>query len=74
VKQNSLALDIDNDNFRANIDFIFLDGGHTEKIVRSDTFKASQMLSQEGVLIWHDYNSNIHRKVTEAVNDFSVNP
>lgn len=73
IKQNSLDLEIDNDDFRENVDFIFLDGGHTDLIVRSDTLKASQMLSSGGVLIWHDYNSNIHQKVTETVNDYAKN-
>jgi predicted O-methyltransferase YrrM len=52
-------------------DFIFIDGGHTDAIVRSDTQKSLKMLSDGGTLIWHDYNSKVHPKVTEIVNNYS---
>lgn len=47
------------------IDFIFIDGGHTKEIINSDTKNAFRMLSDNGIIIWHDFNSKIHRDVTE---------
>ena len=36
-------------------DLIFIDGGHTYSVVKSDSKKAFQMLSSKGIIIWHDY-------------------
>ena len=36
-------------------DLIFIDGGHTYSIVKNDSEKAFQMLSEKGIIIWHDY-------------------
>ena len=52
-------------------DLIFLDGGHTEDIVASDTKKALDMLSNDGILIWHDFTSSIHTKVTDLVYNYA---
>ena len=69
LKQNSLLFNPNEFDLIGKTDFIFLDGGHTDEIVRSDTRKSFDMLSDSGVLIWHDYNSQIHGKVTEVVNE-----
>jgi len=36
-------------------DLIFIDGGHTYSVVKSDSKKAFEMLSSKGIIIWHDY-------------------
>jgi predicted O-methyltransferase YrrM len=36
-------------------DLIFIDGGHTYSIVKNDSKKAFEMLSNKGIIIWHDY-------------------
>jgi predicted O-methyltransferase YrrM len=36
-------------------DLIFIDGGHTYSVVKNDSEKAFEMLSNKGVIIWHDY-------------------
>ena len=39
-------------------DFIFIDGSHKVDDVVRDSFLAFQILSNEGVIIWHDYRTN----------------
>jgi predicted O-methyltransferase YrrM len=51
---------------------IFVDGGHETEIIKSDTQKALEMLSEGGVLVWHDYNSDVFTDVTEFVDAYSV--
>ena len=46
-----------------DIDFAFIDGGHTEHIIKSDTEGVFSCM-QKGVVIWHDYNSSIHTDVS----------
>lgn len=36
-------------------DSVFIDGGHTEDVVTSDTDKAIALLRSGGLLIWHDF-------------------
>lgn len=38
-----------------SVDLVFIDGAHTRSYVESDTAKAMSMLSERGVLLWHDY-------------------
>ena len=71
IKQDSLQFNPKEFDLIENTDFIFLDGGHTDKIVRSDTMNSLKMLSQNGILIWHDYGSKIHDKVTDVVDEYS---
>lgn len=40
---------------RKKVGLIFIDGGHTDEIVRSDTRKALEMVIPGGVIFWHDY-------------------
>ena len=39
-------------------DIIFIDGSHAYSYVKSDTEKALKMISEGGVILWHDYGSN----------------
>ncbi len=36
-------------------DSVFIDGGHTEEVVRSDTRKAVSLVRPGGLVMWHDY-------------------
>jgi len=36
-------------------DFIFIDGGHSYGVVKNDTEKALEILSDRGTILWHDY-------------------
>ena len=37
------------------LDFIFVDGGHSYGCVKSDTENALKVLSEEGMIVWHDF-------------------
>lgn len=41
--------------FIGRIDFVFVDGAHSMSFVKSDTENALKMLSQNGIIVWHDY-------------------
>ena len=43
------------ENYLNKFDLIFIDGGHTYSIVKNDSEKAFLMLSEKGIIIWHDY-------------------
>lgn len=73
IKKNSLEFEPSHYGLIKNTDFIFLDGGHTDEVVRSDTKNSLEMLSSNGILIWHDYGSKIHNKVTDVVDEYSKN-
>ena len=51
--------------YRAKAEFIFVDGGHDAPVVTSDTLKALEMVSPDGVIVWHDYRD--FRGVQEAI-------
>ena len=47
--------ELDTKEYLGKFDLIFIDGGHTYSVVKSDTKKAFKMLSSKGIIIWHDY-------------------
>jgi len=47
--------EFDTKKYLGKIDLIFIDGGHTYSVVKSDTEKAFEMISDRGIIIWHDY-------------------
>jgi predicted O-methyltransferase YrrM len=47
--------EFDTKKYLRKFDLIFIDGGHTYSVVKSDTNKAFEMLSNKGIIIWHDY-------------------
>ncbi len=51
--------------------FAFIDGGHDKPTVKSDSALAFSVIAERGVLVWHDFNSQIHRDVTLVVNSLS---
>ena len=42
-------------NNDTKFDIIFIDGGHTYTVVKNDTEKSFSMLSNKGIILWHDY-------------------
>jgi hypothetical protein len=40
-----------------SIDFVMVDGSHTYEFVESDTLNAFRMVRENGVILWHDYES-----------------
>ena len=57
--------------YHKKIDFIFIDGNHSSEFVKSDTDNAFKMLSERGVIVWHDYDYIIHRDVFKYLNKLS---
>lgn len=49
------SLEFDETEFANKCDLIFIDGGHTYSIVKSDSEKAFKMISKNGYIFWHDY-------------------
>jgi predicted O-methyltransferase YrrM len=50
------------------MDFIFIDANHSHAYVKSDTENALKMLSDRGVILWHDYDF-IHPGVFKVINE-----
>ncbi len=57
--------------YHGKIDLIFIDGNHSYPYVKSDTENAFKMLSERGVIIWHDFDYIIHRDVFKYLNKLS---
>jgi predicted O-methyltransferase YrrM len=55
--------------YHAKIDLVFIDGNHSYDFVKSDTENAFKMLSERGVIIWHDFDYIIHRDVFRYLNE-----
>ena len=53
IFQNSL--DFNEKKLEKKMDLIFIDGGHTYTVVKNDTEKSFSMLSNKGIILWHDY-------------------
>ena len=39
-------------------DLILIDGGHSYECVRSDTIRALEAVSGNGIIVWHDYTTH----------------
>jgi predicted O-methyltransferase YrrM len=50
------------------IDLVYIDGNHSYDFVKSDTENAFKMLSERGVIVWHDFDYIIHRDVFKYLN------
>ena len=64
LKGNSLSLNPSELGLVESVDFTFIDGGHQQEVIHSDTLNARKMQSSASVIAWHDFNSNIHGDVT----------
>lgn len=71
LKGDSRDLDIVSLNFQNKFDLVFIDGGHDSVTVASDSANAFQMIKENGVVVWHDYGSNVHSEVTDYVNSLA---
>ena len=71
--QNSLELD--EKKFKKKMDLIFIDGGHTYSVVKSDSEKSFKMLNATGIILWHDYvpGKNSSADVVKYINEISKN-
>lgn len=71
IYQDSTLIDVDKQGYKNKFDYIFIDGGHDLETIRSDTSKSLQMIKDNGVILWHDFNSKIHGDVTKFLNEYS---
>ena len=53
------------------MDVVFIDGNHSYQFVKSDTENAFKMLTDHGVIVWHDFDYIIHKDVFSFLNDLS---
>lgn len=57
--------------YYGKLDLVFIDGNHSYAYVKSDTEQAFKMLSEKGMIIWHDYDYIIHRDVFNYLNNLA---
>lgn len=65
---DSISMSVDDLELNGQVELVFIDGGHSYEIIKSDSDNALKMV-KNGVIIWHDYNSRIHFDVTKYVNE-----
>ena len=56
--------------YYGSVDFVFVDGGHHYEFVLRDSQNALNMISPDGVVIWHDYASYAPG-VVQALNELA---
>ncbi|MCB9748174.1 MAG: class I SAM-dependent methyltransferase [Candidatus Omnitrophica bacterium] len=61
--------DFDFSPYFGKIDLVFIDGNHSYDYVKSDTENAFKLLSDKGVIIWHDYDYIFHKDIFCYLND-----
>ena len=64
------SMDFDFSPYYGKVDLVFIDANHSYVYVQSDTENALRMLSDRGVILWHDYDF-IHPGVFKIVNEFA---
>lgn len=70
IKHDSTTLDFVKSFGTA--DLVFIDGGHTDAIVRQDTANARQLLAKTGgIIVWHDFASTIYSDVASFLREES---
>jgi len=71
IFQNSLSLE--HNEYRNQMDLIFIDGGHTYSVVKSDSEKSFEMLNENGIILWHDYvpGKRSAKDVVKYINEIS---
>lgn len=57
--------------YYGKMDMVFIDGNHSYEFVKSDTEQAMKMLSERGVIVWHDFDYIIHQEVFKYLNGLS---
>lgn len=73
LRGDSTQLDVGAHGYAGKFDVVFIDGGHDTTTIASDTAKALEMVGDDGLILWHDFNSTIHSDVTDYVCDFARN-
>jgi predicted O-methyltransferase YrrM len=73
IFQNSLKFN--HQEYIGKMDLIFIDGGHTYSIVKNDSEKSFDMLSKNGIILWHDYvpGKQSAKDVVKYIHEISKN-
>ena len=73
IFQNSL--EFNHQEYIGKIDLIFIDGGHTYSVVKNDSEKSFDMLSKNGIILWHDYvpGKQSAKDVVKYIHEISKN-
>jgi len=58
-------------SYYGKMDIVFIDGNHSWRYVKSDTENAFKMLSDQGIIVWHDFDYIIHQDVFFYLNALS---
>ena len=54
----------------SKIDFVFLDGGHDYKTVKSDLNNSIEVVNNDGTILCDDYNLSYAPGVKKAIDEF----
>ncbi|MCU7876049.1 MAG: class I SAM-dependent methyltransferase [Candidatus Thiodiazotropha sp. (ex Lucinoma borealis)] len=73
IYQDSTTIEPQIQNFLNRFELIFIDGGHDFNTVKCDTDNALRMATDDSIIIWHDFRSQIHGDVTRFINEFCNN-
>lgn len=73
IFQNSLKFN--HQEYIGKMDLIFIDGGHTYSVVKNDSEKSFDMLSKNGIILWHDYvpGKQSAKDVVKYIHEISKN-
>ena len=67
------SLNFDHSKYLNQMDLIFIDGGHTYSIVKSDSEKSFKMIKPNGIILWHDYvpGKTSAKDIVKYINEIS---
>ena len=73
IFQNSL--EFNHQEYIGKMDLIFIDGGHTYSVVKNDSEKSFDMVSKNGIILWHDYvpGKQSAKDVVKYIHEISKN-
>ena len=62
-------------DYKNKMDLIFIDGGHTYSVVKSDSEKSFDMIKKNGIILWHDYvpGKRSAKDVVKYIHEISKN-
>jgi len=66
------SMTFDFSSYYGKIDFVFIDANHSYAYVKADTENALRMLTDNGIILWHDYDF-IHPGVFKVINEIARN-
>lgn len=65
------SINFDFSQYEGKIDIVFIDGNHSLRYIKRDTENAFKMLSDQGVIVWHDFDYIIHQDIFFYLNNLA---